>query len=50
MLISASFKDIFQQNLNVQKGIFIEICYCYITYYYNVAVYILVQSEEYPLI
>ena len=68
MLISASFKDMFQQNLKVQKSVFLEICYCYIidykfvqsqlfqwqrlvTYYYNVAVYFLVQLEEdYPLI
>ena len=54
MLMSAFFKDIFQQNFKVQKSVY-EICYCCITVpfndkgqvlYYNVAVYILVQSEE----
>ena len=62
MLMSAFFKDIFQQNFKVQKIVFMK-CYCYSIDYmfaqcqlfqstvsaflhYNVAVYILVQSKE----
>ena len=60
MLMLVFFKDIFQQNFKVQKRVFHEISYCYITVlfndksqllYYNVAVYVSVQSEkEYSLI
>ena len=58
--MSAFFKDIFQQSFKAQRRVFIyfiEIFYCHITVlfndkllYYNAAVYILVESEEYSLI
>ena len=53
--MSAFFKDIFKIKFQGSKKRFYEICYCYVTVvfndkgkllYYNVEVYILVQSEE----
>ena len=58
MLMSAVFQRNFLTKSQVQENVFVK-CYCYITVlfnnkdlllYYNVAVYTLVQSEEYFLI
>ena len=59
MLMSAVFQRYFLTKSQGSKKRFCKICYCYITVlfnnkdlllYYNVAVYTLVQSEEYFLI
>ena len=53
MLISAFFKEIFQQNFTVQKSIFLKYVTVTVLFndkgqflYYKVALYILVQLEE----